>query len=269
MKYMKFGNIIQVATFGAALGLGVASTAAFADTVTVSYLGVGVQAQTGSAFHVEDFNSGLGAGNTTTFGGSGITGTYATTPGFTTGFQINSADQYGGANGSGNYIVSLALAGVATSYTLTLDTGVNYFGYWLSAQDPGNQVQIYDNSTLLYTFTPTDLITALGACSGGAYCGNPNSGFSGDNDSQPYAFVDFYVAGETFNKIVFTELNSGNGYESDNHTVANLSAPPPGTLLASSPVPSTSPVPEPSGLALLGTGVIGVAASLRRKLLTR
>ena len=59
------------------------------------------------------------------------------------GVQINPADVYGGAGGAGNYAVAFG----NTPYTLTLTAdpikdpqGINYFGYWLSALDAGNQV---------------------------------------------------------------------------------------------------------------------------------
>jgi hypothetical protein len=250
-KIMKFSKIIQVAAFGATIALCASGTAALADTIDVSYLAPGVQ--TAASPNVETFNNSFNG--TTTFNGSGITGTY------TGDYTIASHDIFGGAGGTGNYITATN----GSSYTLTLTSsdpsfvGVNYFGYWLSALDAGNQVQLYNGSTLIYTFVPQDLINALGVCStGGGYCGNPNEGFG--NADQLYAYTNFFDTNGTFNKIVFTETCCG-GYESDNHAFDMLTTPPVGTPL--------NPVPEPSSLVLLGTGVLGIAGSLRRKLFAR
>jgi hypothetical protein len=262
MKFANFGKIIQVAAFGATIAL-CASTTAFAGTISVTYLGAGVQAPSASTTtSVESFN-GAAQGNygslsnaiaptlTTNFNNNsaGITGTYSGA------FTIAPADVFGGAGGTGNYITTTQQDG---GYTLTLSTGVNYFGYWLSALDAGNQVQLENNGEVVYTFVPQDLITALGNCPGSAYCLNPNG--IGNNE-QLYAYVNFFDTGGTFNQIVYTETIPGAGYESDNDAVDNLSAPPGGTPL--------NPVPEPSSLVLLGTGVLGVAGSLRRKLSAR
>ena len=40
--------------------------------------------------------------------------------------------------------------------------GVNYFGYRLSALDTGNQLAFLKGGTVVGTFTPADLIAALG-----------------------------------------------------------------------------------------------------------
>jgi hypothetical protein len=253
MKYMKFGKMIQVAVFSAAVVLVASGTAAFAGPIAVSYLAAGVQNPSAFTNFYETFDGSFNG--TTNFNGSTITGTYSGN------YSINGEDQYGGAGGTGNYIS----AGNGASYTLTLSQGVNYFGYWLSALDDGNQVQIYSGNTLLFTFEPSDLIDALGVCSSaGGYCGNPNADQLGNNSGQLYAYTNFYDAKGTFNKIVFTETCCG-GYESDNHSVANLNDAPGGTPL-DGPPPA---VPEPSSLILLGTGVLGVAGGLRRKMFAR
>jgi hypothetical protein len=251
MQFGKFVKTIQIAAFGVAVAFA-ASDTAHADVISVSYLGAGVQAPT-STTNIESFNgitSGSNTTFTTTFAGSGITGTYAGT------FNFSGANQYGGAGGSGQYITTPNI--INSSYTLTLSSGVNFFGYWLSALDMGNQVQFYNNSTLLFTYTPQDLIAALGACTtSGGYCGNPNDGYQ--NSAQQYAYLEFYDNSATFNKVVFTETIANAGYESDNHSVALLDAAPGGTVLG------TSPVPEPSSIALFGTGMIGLVGAARRR----
>lgn len=151
---------------------------------------------------------------------------------------------YGGAGGSGYYpTVSNA------SYTLILTTtgsipGVNYFGLWFSALDNGNQLQFYEDNTLLYTFTPATFRSLVGACPGSAFCGNPNNG---DDSNEQFAFLNFFDVDGYFNKIVFTQTTSA-GFESDNHTVAYLNpAIPSGTVIAA--------VPEPDSIDLLVVGV--------------
>ena len=235
-----------------------APIAAKAGPISVSYLGAGVESQSNTpsaTYHVENFDGPFNG--TTTFGGSGNTGTYTALT--ANGYQINSADQYGGAGNTGNYIVSLNQTGTnaSTAYSLTLSSPINYFGFWLSAQDAGNEVQIYNGANLLYTYTPSVTDAAIGTCQGGAYCGNPSDGLA--NASQNYAFVQFYDPYGTFNKLVFTELNTGNGYESDNHTIANLTSAPNGTVVLAA-------TPEPSSLLMLGTGLLAIGFMMRRRL---
>ena len=179
---------------------------------------------------------------------------------YTGGLTRSAANQYGGAGGTGYYpTVS------NSSYTLTLTTsgdvpGVNYFGLWFSALDNGNQLQFYEDSTLLYTFTPALFRTLVGACPGGAFCGNPTTGaFKGQDSGEQFAFLNFfYEGGGYFNKVVFTQTN-GAGFESDNHTVGYLNPPvPSGTLIEA--------VPEPGSIALVALGAAVVIGLKRRSM---
>lgn len=225
---------------------GGAGEVASADTVTASYLSAGTQVPATASY--ETFNSlptGSGSGFSTTFNGSGYTGTY------TGGITITPADVFGGAGGTGAYPTAL---GAGATYTLTLDHGANYLGLWLSAVDPANLLQFYNGSSLVYSFTPTELSAALGGCPGSAFCGNPNGG---GNTAQQYVYLNFYDSTGIFDRIVFTEADSG-GLESDNHTVGMLSAPPAGTPI------NPTPIPEPASVVLLLTGM---AAVVGRRLL--
>ena len=163
---------------------------------------------------------------------------------------------YGGAGGIGNYIVAFG----STPYTLslvadpTLDPqGINYFGYWLSALDAGNQVAFYKDGVASWRPDPNDVIAKLGTT--GPYYGNPNPPFQGDNSGQPYVFINFYDLNGTFDKVVFTEDPAIGGYKSDNHTVGFFT--------------NIGGVPEASTWAMLllgfaGLGFAGYRSSHRR-----
>ncbi len=227
-----------------------------------------------SAYGVETFN-GLAPGMDsfrTDFGTGGlIEGQY-------TNVQINKADEYGGAGGSGQYPVAFS----NTPYQLTLNTsvkgGVNYFGFWLSALDAGNYVTFYSGDKELFQFRPSDLINAIkDSPDASAYYGNPNPSFQGQDGGEPFAFVNFFDTKGSFNRVVFQEVNYGGGYESDNHTVGHFVGPETGapvTLVDSlePPVTSTVPppvgiagVPEPATWAMMTLGVSVLGAILRRR----
>ena len=233
----------------------------FADSFVATYEPAGVQLPLKTAIcpvvgtciiGTEDFDA-LPANNggfTTDFGtGNKITGIYSGS------YQLTNADAFGGVGGTGSY-PTLSAGG---SYTLTLSTdtgadvpGVNYFGLWFSALDPGNLLQFYQDDTLLYSFTPADFISLVGDClSPNPFCGNPNNGQDGN---EQFAFLNFYDTSGFFNKVVFTQTGSGGGFESDDHTVAYMNPPTPhGTNIYA---------PEPGSLALLGAGAIILLALL-------
>jgi hypothetical protein len=225
---------------------------AFADNFIASYLPAGVQTPTGITANYEAFNSQtagsmLSSPFVTTFSGSPYVGTY------TGSIVWTGANAYGGAGGSATYPEALN----GTSYSLSINSQVNYFGLWFSALDAGNQLQFYNNSTLLFTFTPAQFISLVGACPGGGFCGNPNAAFLGQDSGEQFAYLDFYDSNGTFNKIVFSEVgNPGAGFESDNHAVGLLSAPPGGTVIN---------VPEPASFALLGVAAFALLLPIRRR----
>jgi hypothetical protein len=219
-----------------------------ADTFNVTYEAPGVQNTTaGFAFKgVETFDTratGSAQSFDTSFGNNGvITGRYSSV-------TINGKDVYGGADGTGNY----AVANLNAPYSLTLATtdprGINYFGYWLSALDRGNQVTFKRAGATLFTFSAADVTRLLAAIP--AYKGNPNGG---GNTGEPYAFLNFYNTDGTFDEVVFSESIRA-GYESDNHTVGYFT-----TQTGTSTV-----VPEPAAWAMMTGGLMLVGGAIRRR----
>lgn len=250
MIFSSCNKIMHLAAFGGVLLLAAGAQSALADTLTITTLAPGVQAPTGITNYYENFDQVTPSGGTltTNFNGSPVTGTY------TGNYAILPADAYGGANGS-KYI---STAGTSSSYTLTLNQSVNYFGLWFSALDAGNSISFYNGKDLVSTFSPSNFVGLVGACSSSnAYCGNPNNGLDA---AEQFAYLNFYDPTGTFNKIVFDQDTSSGQFESDNQAVASLSSAPGGT-----PLPGVTP--EPASLFLFGTGLLGFAGLFRRRLL--
>ncbi len=250
MKYIHYAGAL---TLAAALLAGITPQKAVADSFSVTYLAPGVQTPSASTTtYYETFNSGFTG--TTNFNGSGITGTYSGD------YAILPADMYGGAGGTGKYIATTTPNGKPGSYTLTLSQQVNYFGLWFSALDSGNDLYFYNNNTLVYSFLPSNYSTLVGPCpdASNPYCGNPNSAFLGQDSGQQYAYLNFLDTNGTFNKIVFTEDPAVGQFESDNQAIAqNVNS-----------IPGTQITPEPDTLMLFGTGILGLAGIVRRKIMS-
>jgi hypothetical protein len=235
----------------AALAFGAAAGPALA-AISINYENPGVQ-NTTAGFDIvgverfEDQPTGAAANFVTDFGTMGaIVATYA-------GGRIDPANVFGSAGGVGNHIVTFAnLTPIEVTFTTTLETGLNYFGYWLSALDGGNRIDFYDGADLLGTITPGIVSAALGACPGGQWCGNPTAPFLGAVPDEQFAFLNVYFTeGMTYDRIRFYQVGGG-GYESDNHTVGYF-------------IRKGGVIPEPATWAMMiaGFGLVGFAARRR------
>jgi hypothetical protein len=152
---------------------------------------------------------------------------------------------YGGAITSsstpttgGAATLQTASAGAFTSAgtEITFSTRKNYLGFWWSGASLNNQIKFYRGSTLVATMTGDNVYTALPnnstsltALNGSttytasAYRGHPINTASPRQPQEPFVYIHaFAVNGFNFDKISFTM--SGDGFEWDNLTVANLTA---------------------------------------------
>lgn len=238
---IKFNTVLSLVTLAAATLIAQNAQA----QVVVTIEAPGVQSSSVANITTENFD-GFTPGVYTSL--NSTIGTYSSP-----GLAVVGANQYGGAGGAGNYFSIGAQSGQLTA-TLTLPGDQAYFGFWYSAGDNQNEIDLYENNTLEYSLNTSDLINFInGQMNAGAYYGNPNNG---QDPEEPFAYVNFFgTNGTVFNKIVFNNASLGTGFESDNHSISAMQTTPTGTPIT----------PEPGSVALLvGMGVSG-AAFLRRK----
>ena len=224
-----------------------------------------------SGTFVSSFND-AGAGTYYTPAGVTFTGTYSAGTGTTYGsggeWTKLSQDHYGGVNGLGYpelygptapQVTNKAGTASTATYNLALSAtgvpGVNYFGIWISALDPNNNLVIYNGSTIIAQFNSQILLTQLGTCTGtNPYCGNPASQFLGQDAGELFVYVNVFDLNGYITNVSFT--NSGStGFESDNHAVAYVN-----------PVhPVGQYVPEPASLAVFSVGAAALFRARRRR----
>lgn len=135
---------------------------------------------------------------------------------YTSGNTATSAAPFGDTTG----YASIGSTTLPQSGTLALASGVNYLGFYWGSVDQYNTLQLYDGSTLIATYTGTDIK-------------DPANGFRGSTGS---AYVNFFVnGGDLITSATFTSTQAA--FEVDSITTA---------------------VPEPSTWALLALGFVGL-----------
>ena len=207
--------------------------------------------------------------------GAASIGTF--TPAPSTGSNwVRAADQFGGAGGTGNFLLSGNVAGISTplNHTLSLNSNAGYFGVWVPSMDSFNQIRFLQNGTLIATFNASTLLGGssplqpglYNAVTGTGHFGNPNPQFNQGNPLEPFVYLNFYAenAASQFNAIEFIQLGGNGGFEIDNLAISNviIATGRDGTLVG------PLPVPEPFGLTAAGAAALFGLSHLRRKFRT-
>lgn len=94
---------------------------------------------------------------------------------------------------------------------------MNYFGYWLSSLERGNELQFYSKGTKTFDFSATDIHYLIFYRQ--EYKGNPTYN-PRENPYGRYVFVNFFCNNCTFDEVHFMQnVTDPLGHDSDNHTV--------------------------------------------------
>ncbi|MEH1778598.1 hypothetical protein [Nostoc sp.] len=245
---------------GVVLSLATITRPATAASFAVSIENAG--AQTANYSNLVNYNVDAFTGQTAGYSATGLTWQNgSTTVGNYTNTLIENADQYGGAGGTGQYfdVDSNRSGNNQTVSTLNLTTPQSYFGLWWSAGDANNVLTFLSQGKVVYSMTTADVVNYIAGLSNkSSYYGNPNSAFQNQDSGEPFAFINFYDVGGTFDQVQFSN-NGGTGFESDNHTVATGYNSISGNVVIKA-VPESSSV-----LGVFAIGFVGAASVMTRR----
>ena len=246
------------------------STSLLAGSFIVSMEAPGVESTTSTGnFIVENFDSvqagyytklvrPIGTYNidSSAYPGAGIPGVNPADPG---GFQVKSADQYGGSGGQGNYVVNVRPLSNNGGIRLSFGSDQNYFGFYWSAGTP-DTVIFSDKGTVVFSYAIQNVSGFINTLPNrSSYFGNPDQPFRGSDSPEPFAYLNFYAPkNQPFDSVYF----KGDLMETDNHTILAASSPslsPSGTI-----VPTA--VPEPPETAFITGALLGAIALVRHRL---
>lgn len=157
------------------------------------------------------------------------------------GAKVDTPNKYGAVDGVGKYLFIRDTEGRSVEdnpgVTLTFDEPVAYFGFWWSAGDHANRLQV-----TLVDGTVMGVETGLvwgsegfvqSLASVGGHMGNPTGPFLDQNNHEPYAYLNLTSKDEC-SKIAKVRFH-GRNFETDNHTVTTTLIDPPGTLIPLAP----------------------------------
>ena len=171
-------------------------------------------------FFVVDFNEESLGGNGFNRTNDGTTYTYGAD------LRIDSANQWGGAEGS-KFITNAAGQG---SFQISVDRDQKYYGFWWSAGDSYNKITFKNDGAEVAAFKTADLVNFInssGVDDTSAYYGNPNGGYGNSgHKNEPFAFVNVFFNDLTYDEIIIeTMTDNGAAFESDNHTFSAIAQP--------------------------------------------
>ena len=241
----KLSAKLGVAAIGVGLAAFSASPAMAGVTFTLEGAGVQQTTLTGDMVH-ENFET-LGLGTTQNYALANGVGIMDST-------KIESANQYGGAGGIGNYLRG--------GSTMIFNEAQSYIGFWWSAGDSSNSMELFgEDDTSLGSYSTSlvsDFINALPEAERNAYRGNPNQQFLGQNSGEYYSYLNFFgTEGTKIKKMVL----SGGNFESDNFAFSTRAKSTTGEILSG----EASEVPEPTTILGLLATAAGMASMRRRQ----
>jgi hypothetical protein len=168
------------------------------------------------------------AGATTINFNDGTCGAYAHCTGHSGLVTGSVSGQYATPFGIGDRYLTVANG----SASLALERSYDYFGLYWGSIDTYNYLSFYLGDRLVETFSGSDLPPLVA---------NGNQTAWSSNRYLNFSFTD----GDLFDRVVVR--SDGYAFESDNHAVAAVAVPEPGTL------------------ALLTAGLLGIGVSRRRR----